>query len=36
MGRVTRKMVRDDQVEKMERVVPDVMSWYELAVQELD
>ena len=29
-------VVRDDQDEKMGRVVPDEMSWYEMAVQELD
>ena len=29
-------MVRDDQDEKMSRVIPDEMSWYEIAVQELD
>ena len=33
---VTRKVVWNDQDENMGRVVPDEMSWYEMAVQELD
>ena len=33
---VIRKVVLDDQGERMGRVVPKKMSWYEMAVQELD
>ena len=33
---MTRKVVRDDQDETMGQVVSDEMSWYEMAVQELD
>ena len=33
---VTRKVVRNDQDEKIGRVVPDEMPWYEMAVQQLN